>query len=77
MEAFGSERFSLRSKRFPFGAKKDRGTGFSLLDERETKQEPKNESGGRGRGKKETLADKLLDFENLRSPTNAAPDSLG
>ena len=29
------------------------------------KQEPKNESGGRGRGRKETLADKLLDFENL------------
>ena len=29
------------------------------------KQEPKNESGGRGRGKKETLADKPLDFENL------------
>ena len=32
------------------------------------KQEPKNESGGRGRGNKETLADKPLDFENLRSP---------
>ena len=27
----------------------------------------KNESGGRGKGKKETLADKPLDFENLRS----------
>jgi len=39
------------------------------------KQEPKNESGGRGR--KETLADKPLDFENLRSPANAAPDWLG
>ena len=40
------------------------------------KQEPKNERGGRGRGRKETLADKPLDFENLRSPANAAPDWL-
>ena len=31
------------------------------------------EGGGGG----ETLADKLLDFENMRSPTNAAPDWLG
>ena len=30
--------------------------------------------GGRRRGKKEALADKPLDFENLRSPANAAPD---
>ena len=29
------------------------------------KQEPKNESRGRGRGRKETLADKPLDFENI------------
>ena len=37
------------------------------------KQEPRNERGGRGRGRgrKETLADKPLDFENLRSPANA------
>ena len=41
------------------------------------KQEPKTESGGRGRGKKETLADKPNDFENLRLPANAAPDWLG
>ena len=33
--------------------------------------------GGRGKGMKETLADKPLDFENLRSPANAAPDWLG
>ena len=34
--------------------------------------------GGGGReGSKETLADKPLDFENLRSPANAAPDWLG
>ena len=41
------------------------------------KREAKNERGGRGRGRKETLADKPLDFENLRSPANAAPDWLG
>ena len=43
---------------------------------REMKREPKNERGGRGRGRKETLADKPLDFENLPSPANAAPDWL-
>ena len=43
---------------------------------REKKREPKNERGGRGRRRKETLADKLLDFENLRSLANAAPDGL-
>ena len=32
---------------------------------------------GWGRGAKETLADKPLDFENLRSPANGAPDLLG
>ena len=31
----------------------------------------------RGRGRKETLADKPPDFENLRSPANAEPDWLG
>ena len=31
---------------------------------------------GRGKGRKETLADKPLDFENLRLPGNAAPDWL-
>ena len=30
-----------------------------------------------GDGRKETLADKPLDFENLHSPANAAPDWLG
>lgn len=33
--------------------------------------------GGGGGGRKETPADKPLDFENLRSPANAAPDWLG
>ena len=41
------------------------------------KREPKSERGGRERGRKETLADKTLDFENLRAPANAAPDWLG
>ena len=41
------------------------------------KREPKNERGGRGKGRKETLADKPLDFENLRSLANAGPDWLG
>ena len=48
-----------------------------VLAAREMKQEPKNERGGRGRGRKETLADKPLDFENLGSPANAAPDWRG
>jgi len=38
------------------------------------KREPKNERGGSGRGRKETLADKPLDFENLPLPANSAPD---
>ena len=62
---------------FGFGAKKDQGRGLSILTAREMKREPKSERGGRGRGRKETLADKPLDFENLRSPANAAPDWLG
>jgi len=37
----------------------------------------KKEGGGRERGRKETLADKPLDFENLRSPANGARDWLG
>ena len=32
---------------------------------------------GRKEGRKETLADKPFDFENLRSPANAVPDWLG
>ena len=70
-------RYNLRSKRFRSVSETEERTGFSVLDPRELKQEPKNESGGRGRGRKETLADKPLDFENLRSPANAAPDWLG
>ena len=51
--------------------------GILGFGRQEMKQEPRNESGGRGRGRKETLADNPLDFENLRSPANAAPDWLG
>ena len=68
--------FSLRSKRFRL-EKKNRGAEFSVLTPREMKREPKNEKGERGRGRKETLGDKPLDFENLRSPANVAPDWLG
>ena len=47
-----------------------------VLVAREMKRETKNERGGRGRGRKETLPHKPLDFENLRSPVNAATDWL-
>jgi len=38
--------------------------------------EPKRGKRGRGRGR-EPLADKPLEFENLRSPANGALDWLG
>ena len=37
----------------------------------------KRNGGGRGGEKKETLADKPLDFENSRSPTNGVSDWRG
>jgi len=41
-------------------------------------REPKRkERGGWERGRKEMLADKPLDFENLHSPANGAHDWLG
>ena len=40
---------------FGFGAKKDRGTGFTVLAAREMKEEPKNESGRRGKGTKDSF----------------------
>ena len=66
--------YSLRCKRFRLVSEQrtDRGRGLSLLTAREMKREPKGERGGRGRGRKETLADKPLDFENLRWPANVA-----
>jgi len=40
-------------------------------------EKAKTEIWGWGSGRKETLADKPLDFENLRSPANGARDWLG
>ena len=50
---------------------------FGVLPAREMGREHKIGRRGWGRGAKETLADKPLDFENLRSPANGAPDLLG
>ena len=56
---------------------------FRLVSEQRRTEEqhfrfwPKNERGGRERGRKETLADKPRNFENLRLPANGAPDWLG
>ena len=41
-----------------------------------TRNETKAKNECRGRGRKETLAEKPLDFENLRLPANAEPDWL-
>ena len=46
-----------------YGAKKDRGTGFSVLAAQEIEREPKNERWG-GEGRKETFSDYPQDFEN-------------
>ena len=70
----GKQGASVASVSVRFRSKERPRKGFSVLTEREMKREPENERGGRGRGRKETLADKPLDFENLRSPANAAPD---
>jgi len=43
----------------------------------ENEKRDKNEIWGWGRGRKETLADKPQDFENLCSPANEARDWLG
>ena len=59
----------------------ERRTGFSASrvprPARKMEREQKKEGGGGGRGAKETLADKPLNFENLRSPANGARDWLG
>ena len=62
---------SLRSKRF----REAKNGVFGVLPTRKMGQEQK--IGRWGRGAKETLADKPLDFENLRSPANGARDWLG
>jgi len=67
--------FSLRSKRFR-GVWEQR-TPFLVFCPRGNGERAKNETWECGRGRKETLPDKRLDFENLRSPANGARDWLG
>ena len=69
---------SLRSKRFRLVSEQRKTEErYSRFGRERNETSQKNESGGRGKGRKETLADKPLDFENLPSPANAAPDWLG
>jgi len=59
-------------------AKKDQGTGFSVFCLRgKWGESQKRERGGWEWGRKEMLADKPLDFENLHSPVNGVHDWLG
>jgi len=70
---------SLRSKRFR-GVWKQRKTeerDFRCFVCAENGAKTKKRRRGWERGRKETLADKPLDFENLRSPANGACDWLG
>ena len=61
-----------------FGSKERPRNGiFGVLPARKMGRESKIERGGWGRGAKEPLADKPLDFEKLRSPANGARDWLG
>ena len=50
---------------------------FGLVSAERKTESQKVKEGEEGRGRKETPADKPLDFENLRSPANAAPVWLG
>ena len=50
---------------------------FGLVSAERKTESQKVKEGEEGRGRKETPADKPLDFENLRSPANAATDWLG
>jgi len=59
------------------GAKKISGIFGALPARKMERERAKNEIWGWGRGRKETLADKPLDFENLRSLANGARDWLG
>jgi len=61
-----------------FGSKEWNFWCFARAENGEREREKaKNEIWGWGRGRKETLGDKPLDFENLRSPANGARDWLG
>ena len=71
---FFLEFYSLRSKRFR-GAKSEK-RGFRRFAHAKNGARAKIRRGW-GRGRKETLADKPLDFENFRSAANGARDWLG
>ena len=72
------ERDSLRSKRFRLvSEQRNTEEGDFRFWPREEWNESQKVKEGEGKGRKETFADKPLDFENLRSPANAAPDWLG
>ena len=75
----GTQLASVASVSVGFGSKERPRNGiFGVLSARKMRREPKKkEGGGWERGRKETLADKPLDFENLRSPANGARDWLG
>ena len=66
---------SLRSKRFREAKSEERG--FRRFARAKNGARAKIGRGGWERGAKETLANKPLDFENLRSPANGAGDWLG
>ena len=58
-----------------FGSKeRARNRIFGVLSAWKMGREPKMRKRGWERGRKETLADKPLDFEHLRSPANRARD---
>ena len=78
MKPHYSVRVSLLSKSFLGVGSKERprnGTG-TVFCPREIGARAKIRKRGWGRGRKETLADKPLDFENLRSPVNGAREWL-
>ena len=71
---------SQRSKRFRLVSEQrntEEGDFRFWPREKWNESQKVKEGGGGGEERKETLADKPLDFENLRSPANAAPDWLG
>ena len=72
---------SLRCKRFPLVSEQRtrRKTGFSVLTAREMERVPKDERGGTGEGKEETLTEtnrQTRGFWKPCSPADGAPDSL-
>ena len=74
----GNENISLCSKSFCWVSEQRRlRKGSFGFDCARNDMAAKNERGGRESGMKETLADKPLNFENLRLPAKAVPDWLG